>query len=103
MQMHTKKQVNIILAMPLLERLKRILSRDGVTGWTVLPALEGSGSAGSWSRDGIVGDALQMVMVVSIVDPAKIDKILDDVLKLIDPGSGVVTVTDVEVVRPTRF
>lgn len=103
MQMHDKKQVTVILASPLLTRLKRILSNDGVSGWTVIPAVEGMGLAGSWSREGIVGEAQKMVAVVSIVDPAKVDRILDDVIGLIEPGSGVVTVQDVKVVRPDRF
>jgi PII-like signaling protein len=103
MQMHDKKQVTVILARPLLERLKRILSHDGVSGWTVLPAHEGSGAAGNWSRDGVVSEAFQMVCVISIIDPTKLDRILEDVLALIDPGSGVVTVQDVQVVRSGRF
>lgn len=103
--MHTfaKKQIQIICERPILKRVQRHLAQVGVKGFTVFPALSGSGSEGEWDRDGMVGDAGQMVMVVVVLDPGDLDRVLTDIFNVVSPQMGVITITNVEVVRPDRF
>ena len=103
MQTFAKKQITIICERPLLNRIRRLLDREPVTGYTILPALGGKGANGPWDRDGMVGDAGQMVQVVCILDASRLESVLDDVFALVGPQQGIVTVQNVEVVRPAHF
>jgi nitrogen regulatory protein PII len=103
--MHTfaKKQIQIICERPILKRVRRHLANNGVKGFTVLPALSGSGSEGEWDREGMVGDAGQMVMVLVVLDADDLDRVLTDIFDVVSPQMGVITISDVAVVRPDRF
>ena len=103
--MHTfaKKQIQIICERPILKRVQRHLTLAGVKGFTVFPALSGLGSEGEWDREGMIGDAGQMVMVLVVLDAADLDRVLTDIFDVVSPQMGVISVTDVEVVRPDRF
>lgn len=103
--MHTfaKKQIQIICERPILKRVQRHLVLAGVKGFTVFPALSGLGSEGEWDREGMIGDAGQMVMVVVVLDPEDLDRVLTDIFDVVSPQMGVITISDVAVVRPDRF
>ena len=105
MSMHTfaKKQIQIICERPILKRVQRHLAGNGVKGFTVLPALSGLGSEGEWDREGMVGDVGQMVMVLVVLDAADLDRVLTDIFEVVSPQMGVITISDVSVVRPDRF
>lgn len=103
MQTFAKKQLTIICERPILPRLRRVLDADGVTGYTILPALAGRGSAGEWDGAGLVGDAGQMVQLVCILDAAALDRVLEHAFGLIGAQIGIITVQDVAVVRPSHF
>lgn len=103
--MHTfaKKQIQIICERPILKRVQRHLVANGVTGFTVFPALSGSGSEGEWDREGMIGDAGQMVKVLVVLDAEELDHVLTDIFDVVSPQMGVITISDVSVVRPDRF
>lgn len=103
--MHTfaKKQIQIICERPILKRVQRHLTQARVKGFTVFPVLSGLGSEGEWDRDGMVGDAGQMVMVMVILDADDLDRVLTDIFDVVSPQMGVITISDVSVVRPDRF
>lgn len=103
MDLHPKKRIEIVLEAPALHRLTAALDQAGVTGYTITPVLAGRGEGGSWSREGLVGNAGQMVMVLCITDPAKADAVLERVMALLARQIGIVSVGDVMVVRPERF
>jgi nitrogen regulatory protein PII len=103
MQTFPKKRIEIVVEAPLLRRLTAKLDETGVTGWSVVPILAGHGRDGDWTAEGQVGTALQMVMLISIVDEAKLDAVMDSVFALVSHQIGFVTVSDVAVVRPDRF
>jgi nitrogen regulatory protein PII len=48
MQTHIAKRVEIVIEAPLERRLTETLTAAGVTGYTVLPVLGGSGRSGQW-------------------------------------------------------
>lgn len=102
MQTHKAKRVEIIIEAPMERRLKEALVKAGVTGFTVLPVLGGSGRSGQWSREGQVGRS-GMVAVICIVRPERVDTMLEAAFRVVESHIGVVSVTDCEVLRAERF
>jgi nitrogen regulatory protein PII len=102
MQTHIAKRVEIVIEAPLERRLTDALTAAGVTGYTVLPVLGGSGRSGQWTRDGQVGRA-GMVSVVCLIKPERLDGLLDAIFAVVKKHIGVVSVTDAHVLRAERF
>lgn len=103
MQTHEAKRVEITIEAVMEDRLTAALIKAGVTGFTILPVLGGSGRSGQWSREGQVSRAGGMVSVVCIIRPERLDALLDAAFSVVDRHIGVVTVTDCEVLRAERF
>lgn len=103
MQTHAAKRVEIIIEAPMERRLRAALEKAGVTGYTVLPVLGGSGRSGTWSREGQVSAAGGMVAVVCLIRPDRLDGLLDAAFAVVERHIGVVSVTDCEVLRAERF
>ncbi len=103
--MHTTraKRVEIIIEAPMESRLTNVLDRSGVTGYTVLPVLGGSGQSGRWTREGQVSSAGGMVAIVCILRTERLDAMLDAVFDVVERHIGVVSITDCDVVRAERF
>ncbi|RGP36342.1 P-II family nitrogen regulator [Pseudotabrizicola alkalilacus] len=102
MQTHKAKRVEIIIEAPMQSRLTDALRRAGVTGYTVLPVLGGSGRSGDWTREGQVGRA-GMVAVVCLIKPERLDTLLEAAFAVVERHIGVVSVSDCEVLRAERF
>ena len=102
MQTHIAKRVEIVIEAPLERRLTTALTDAGVTGFTILPVLGGSGRSGKWSRDGQVGKA-GMVAVVCLIRPERLDGLLDAAFAVVEKHIGVVSITDAQVLRAERF
>lgn len=103
MKTFPKKRVDIMVEAPLLNRVLGILDEQGVTGYTVLAALAGRGNDGSWHRDGLVGRAGAVVQVFCILDESRIDQVVEPLFKLVSKQIGIVTISDVQVIRPEHF
>lgn len=102
MQMHAAKRVEIIIEAPMESRLTAALERAGVTGFTVLPVLGGSGRSGRWTREGQVGRN-GMVQIVCLIRPDRLDILLEAAFSVVDRHIGVIGVTDAQVLRAERF
>lgn len=103
MKTHPKKQMTVICEVPVMRRVTRILDQLPVTGYTVFPALSGKGSEGSWDRDNWIGDSGRMVMIVSVMDEDQADEAVNQIYEAIEAQMGIVTVANVQVVRPELF
>ena len=103
MEMHSKKRIEILLEAPAQKRLTDLLDRLDVTGYTVLPVIGGRGHHGVWSRDGLPSAAGAMVLVAIIVAEEKLDEVLEPVFELVRRHIGIVTISDVMVIRGERF
>ncbi|MEM6374132.1 MAG: transcriptional regulator [Pseudomonadota bacterium] len=103
MQTHKAKRVAIIIEQVMQSRLTDALSDAGVTGWSVLPVLGGSGSSGEWSREGQVSRGTGMVQVICVVRPDRLDPLLESVFAVVERHIGIVTVGECEVLRAERF
>jgi hypothetical protein len=53
------------------------LDGAGVTGYTILPVMGGSGRSGRWSREGQVSRAGGMVAIICIIRPDRLDALLE--------------------------
>jgi PII-like signaling protein len=103
MKTYTKKRIDIMVEAPLMQRVLNLLDEQGVSGYTVLPVLAGRGKDGAWHRDGVVGRAGALVMIFCIVDDARVDDILQPLFALVARQIGIVTVSDVQVIRGEQF
>lgn len=103
MQTHQAKRVAIIIEAVMESRLTDALTEAGVTGYTVLPVLGGSGRSGAWNRAGQIGRASGMVQVVCVIRPERLDALLEGAFSVVDRHIGIVSISDCEVVRAERF
>ncbi len=102
MQTHKAKRVEIVIEAPLERRLTEALEKAGVTGYTILPVLGGSGRSCHWTREGQVGRS-GMVAVICLIRPERLDGLLEAAFAVVARHIGVVSVTDCEVLRAERF
>lgn len=103
MQMHSKKRIDIVVEQPVLDRVLRILDEQKVSGYTVIPASAGRGHEGTWNSGGLVGSAGTAVVIFCIVDAGAVDGVLAPLFALVSRQIGIVTVSDVQVIRPEHF
>ena len=103
MQTHQAKRVEITIEAVMETRLTGALTEAGVTGFTILPVLGGSGRSGRWSRQGQVGRGTGMVQVICIVRPEGLNGLLEAAFAVVEKHIGVVSVVDCEVLRAERF
>lgn len=103
METHKAKRVEITIEAVMETRLTDALVKAGVTGFTILPVLGGSGRSGKWSREGQVSRAGGMINVVCIIRPEKLEALLKAAFAVVERHIGVVSVTDCEVLRAERF
>ena len=103
METFSKKRIEIMVEAPLVNRIIAILDEQGVSGYTVMPALAGRGKDGVWHRDGQVGRVGSVVQVWCIVDESREQAILEPLFRLVSRQIGIVTITDVQVVRAENF
>lgn len=103
MKTHKAKRIEITIESIMEQRLTDALDHAGVTGYTILPVLGGSGRSGRWSREGQVSRASGMVAIVCIIRSNNVNTVLETVFGIVDRHYGVVSVTDCEIVRAERF
>jgi nitrogen regulatory protein PII len=103
MQTHHAKRVVITIETIMQKRLTDTLEKAGVTGYSILAVLGGSGRSGAWTQEGQISRASGMVQVICIIRPDKLDSLLDAAFAVVDKHIGVVTITDCEVLRAERF
>ena len=101
--MHKKRRLELIVERMALSRACNILEEAELKGYTVLNAVAGFGGTTYWQSEGDLSTAQDMMVVISIGDGETIDRALRDLYRLLDRHVGVLTVSDVEVMRPARF
>ena len=90
----------------LMERLTDVFDRKG-KGQALMAYLylaQGErGQEGTWQRDGIVGNAGRMIAIVCILNAVRLDELLTAIYAAIEHQIGIVSVSDVDVVRSEHF
>ena len=100
---YAKKRLDIFVEAPALQQVIDALTAAGVQGYTVLEATSGMGLAGHWRLDDSFNNATNVLVVVCILDSAQVDKVVEVVFEIVQRQIGVLTVSDVMVVRPEHF
>lgn len=103
MKMNDAKRVEIIIEAPMETRLTDALDEAGVTGYTILPVMGGSGRSGRWSREGQVSRAGGMIAIICIIRAERLEELLEVAFAVVERHIGVVTVSDCSVLRAERF
>jgi PII-like signaling protein len=103
MDMHVKKRLELIIERPAYKRACRVLVEAGATGYTVLPALAGYGGGNKWERGTDLSASNDMVVISSIMDQKIVNACTDALSKLLGSHIGVLSFSDVTVMRPDRF
>lgn len=101
--MNQRKRIELIIERMAYKRAGRIFESVDVSGYTVVPALAGYGNGNKWQRDQDISGSRDMVMMVSICDAETAEKALEQISSLLGEHVGVVTISDVTVLRPERF
>ena len=103
MEMKAAKRVEIIIEAPMETRLTDALDGAGVTGYTILPVMGGSGRSGRWSREGQVSRAGGMVAIICLIRHERLAELLEAAFSVVERHIGVVSVTDCSILRAERF
>ncbi|MEL7032628.1 MAG: DUF190 domain-containing protein [Pseudomonadota bacterium] len=96
-------RIELIIERMAHKRACRVLEAAGMTGYTVLPAMAGYGNSKRWSRDTDLSASGDMVVIISVGDEKKVRATMNEISNLLGAHIGIVTVTEVEVLRPGRF
>jgi len=103
MDMHDAKRIEIMIERIMEQRLTDLLIKAGVKGFSVMPVRGGSGRSGVWSRQGQVGRAEGLSCVVCLIQPDRLDALLEAIFPVLDRHIGVVNITDAKVLRAELF
>jgi len=103
METFKKKRIEIVIESLVLKRLLEVFHNQGVTGYTVFSAQAGSGMSGPWQAEGVLGGTSELRVVFCIIDESRVDDVLKPVFELVSRHIGIVTISDVEVVRGDQF
>ena len=102
MKTHAKKKLEIIVEAKLVEHVVKVINRLGAGGYTVVPAIAGSGHGGPWQA-GDISNASSKAMVVVVADEPLARQLMEDVFALVEIYKAIVFLSDVEVFRSERF
>ena len=92
--LNTMKRLEIVVERDQLPMVRAVLDQHS-TGYTVIPNVNGFGHHGLREGD--------IVLLVTVVTRDHIDAILDHLVPMLNQRSGVVLITDVQVVRGEYF
>jgi PII-like signaling protein len=101
--MHSRLRLELIIERMAAPRACKLLEAAGLTGYTVLPALSGFGGQTRWSRDADMSASSDMVVLISIGAEAQVRAALNELESLLGSHIGVLSVGEVQVLRPGRF
>jgi len=100
---HDRKRIELIIERMAYKRACRVLEAAGMTGYTVLPSLAGYGGGNRWTRDTDISASSDMVVIIAIGDEGRVAASMTQLETLLGSHIGVVSVSDVKVLRPERF
>ena len=101
--MFAKKRVELIIEKPAFKRACRILEDAGVKGYTAFSAFAGYGANMRWQRGTDLSASRDMIMIVSVMDDDLIAAVVHDFENLIGAHIGLLSVSDVSVIRDEKF
>ena len=101
--MHIRRRLELIIERKALPRASKVLEQAGLKGYTAISAIAGFGQGDHWQRDTDLSSSRDMVVVISIGEADVIDAALEQLQHLLDQHIGLLSVSDVQIMRPQRF
>ena len=98
----TRKRIEILVDAPLSQRLIRAAADVGISGYTLIPVQSGAGRGGSWHGDHVTGAQTKMIFL-TIASEENAAKLVDMLAPNLESYGMLLTLSDVQVVRPERF
>jgi PII-like signaling protein len=98
----TRKRVEILIDTPLAPRLIQAASDAGIAGYTLIPVESGAGRSGAWRGDHVTGAQTKMIFL-TIAAEENAAKFVDMLAPNLESYGMLLTMSDVQVVRPERF
>ncbi|WP_425608314.1 P-II family nitrogen regulator [Thermomonas flagellata] len=102
-KMRSLKKLEIILDGAHLGFATDLIERAGVKGYTILHNLSGKGSTGFHAGQLMFNEDDVLVMVLAAVPEDLVDPLLEGFAAFFAEHSGVVFVSDIQVMRPEKF
>lgn len=97
-----RRRIEVLVDAPLARRIVDAAKAAGITGYTLLPTLEGEGRGGHWSDDQISG-AQSKRLFLSVTNAAKAEDFVARIEPLLEPYGLVLLISDVDVVRAGKY
>lgn len=101
MQLVERKKLDVFIEAHALEHVEDMLGRTGFKGWSVFQGVEGSGAHGAWRQTGIGESGACLVVAIGGVEAC--DAALEWLADYFKTYPGVVSLSDVSVMRGDRF
>lgn len=101
MDLTPRKKLDIFIENHALQHVEAMLGEAGFKGWSVFTGMEGAGAHGAWRQTG-VADA-EACLVIAIGGDKAAGAALDWLSDYFQTYPGVVSVSDVSVMRGDRF
>ena len=100
---HKLKKIEIILPGEKQAFVRDLLERTGCTGWTLFRDVAGQGHHGFHEGRLLWNDRASVVMFMAVGTEAVIRKVASGLKPLFEKGSGVMFISDTQVVRLEHF
>lgn len=102
MQLHQKKRIEIVVEASCAPTILEMIEATGAKGYTVLHDVSGKGNRGV-RDDSHLTDVFRNVMIIVIAAEPIAREIISESQPLLENYAGIVTMSDVEVVRDEHF
>ena len=97
------KKVEVIVRGQFLKDVEALLDRVKVSGYTIIPDISGKGHHGMHEGHLMFNEMHSMVMIITVMPKEKVQTVLAGMKPMLEHHSGVVFISDVEVIRRDYF
>jgi PII-like signaling protein len=97
-----RRRIEVLVDALLVRHIVAAAKAADIAGYTILPTSEGAGRGGHWSDDQLSG-AQAKILFLSVTNAEKEAAFVDAVTPLLDSHGLILLMSDIEVVRGSRF
>ncbi|OEH86468.1 hypothetical protein BHU72_13675 [Desulfuribacillus stibiiarsenatis] len=97
------KKVEIVVERTQLKKVTKLIDSCGAVGYTIFPNVDGKGTRGIREESINMLDVMQNAMIITVVSEENAMEIVEGLQDIFETYSGIVYVTDTQVVRKNHF
>lgn len=102
MQLYRKKRIEIIVEAARAGAVIAMIENAGAKGYTVVPQVSGKGHRGI-RGEAHLSDVFRNILIIVIASEETTNSILEESQALLENYAGIVSISDVEVIRNEHF